>query len=738
MGIVTQAAIGSGKLIRWCLHTLARRPASQLPGRVALALDPNVIGELAGKLRKGSIVVCGTNGKTTTTNMIARAIEATGQRVLCNREGANMAAGVACALLPGGRADWAVAEVDELSTVHVLPALKPAYLVLLNLFRDQLDRAGEIDHVQDVIVRALALSPSTTLVACGDDPLCVGIALRAASSGTRVLFFGMGEDLGLDPERVPEAKFCQVCGAELEYDYRSYAQLGAFRCPRGDFSRPKLDFVATGVRASSEGLSLQVKNAARDATSTLHAGFGGAYMAYNVLAAYVVATLADANVSRFQSTLDAFKPKNGRLQHFRIGRREVVLNLAKNPTGFNQNLSLLSQDPSSKAVYVVVNDNYNDGRDVSWIWDVDFERLAQASGATKVMVGGHRANDLQVRMKYAGVDVPITEDVREALALVENKHEGSSLYVLCNYSALAPTKAALEALVRARPVQENKRSVPSRVNSGIAASRALVSPGSVSSRVDPVTDGPRPRGRDGRKIVIAHLYPELLNLYGDSGNILCLRKRMTWRGIDVEVREVTVGEMPSFSDVDLVFVGGGSDREQRIVCTHLMKQRKELVSYVEDGGVLAAVCGGYQLLGDSYLMGSEKVAGLSLVDFYTDRGSPRIIGNIAIQSDVSPQPIVGYENHGGRTHLGTGVRPLGKVLHGHGNDGSTGYEGCLYKNVLGTYIHGPLLPKNPGVADWLIARALERRYGSADLEPLDDTAELEANRTMAERLLIHA
>ena len=136
-------------------------------------------------------------------------------------------------------------------------------------------------------------------------------------------------------------------------------------------------------------------------------------------------------------------------------------------------------------------------------------------------------------------------------------------------------------------------------------------------------------------------------------------------------------------------------------------------------------------------MGDERVPGLELVDLYTDRGTPRIIGNIAIQSEVSPQPIVGYENHGGRTHLGDGVQPLGKVLYGHGNDGQSGYEGCLYKNVLGTYIHGPLLPKNPGVADWLISRAMQRKYGQCvePLEPLDDQEELAANRVMYERLM---
>lgn len=238
-----------------------------------------------------------------------------------------------------------------------------------------------------------------------------------------------------------------------------------------------------------------------------------------------------------------------------------------------------------------------------------------------------------------------------------------------------------------------------------------------------------------RKLVIAHLYPELLNLYGDSGNILCLRKRLEWRGIDADVREVHVGETPSYGDVDVAFVGGGSDREQRIVCEHLLRQRSELAAFVEDGGVIGAVCGGYQLLGDSYVMGDQRIAGLGLVDLHTDRGTPRIVGNIVVRSRVSGQPIVGYENHGGRTYLGANVEPLGEVIVGSGNDGESGLEGCLYKNVLGTYIHGPLLPKNPGVADWLLSRALERRYGDGTLEELDDEVELAANSTMRERLL---
>jgi len=239
----------------------------------------------------------------------------------------------------------------------------------------------------------------------------------------------------------------------------------------------------------------------------------------------------------------------------------------------------------------------------------------------------------------------------------------------------------------------------------------------------------------GRGLRIAHLYPELLNLYGDSGNILVLRSRLAWRNLGVEVMEVGVDDRPSFQDVDIAFIGGGTDREQKIVCDRLQSVRTELAAFVEDGGVLAAVCGGYQLLGDYYLLGDERVPGLSLVDLYTDRGDPRLIGNVAVRSRISPQPIVGYENHGGRTHLGPGVEAMGKVAYGFGNDGQTGEEGCLYKNVVGTYVHGPLLPKNPGVADYLLSRALDRKYGTSELAPLDDRAELAANKIMYDRMM---
>jgi UDP-N-acetylmuramyl tripeptide synthase len=439
-----ELAAGAAGVTRWGLSRVLGRAASQLPGRVALALDPAALAQAGRELTAGSIVVTGTNGKTTTTNVMAAAAAATGRRVVCNAAGANMQSGVTAALLAARHSEWAVLEVDELSCAQVLPALKPNYLVLLNLFRDQLDRVGELDHVQDVLVASLAASPATTLVVCGDDPVCMGVARRAAAVGTRVVTFGIAEKLNLPQDRVPEARFCQVCGAELIYEYRHYAQLGAFACPSCDFARGELDWKATGVTVSPRGVACDITGPKLAAPVHVEAPFGGTYMVYNLLAAFIGATLVGATPAQFNQVLATYAPQNGRLQRFYAGGREVVLNLAKNPTGFNQNISLMQQDEGQTCCYVVVNDNDNDGCDVSWIWDVDFERMA---GIT-CWAGGTRTGDVAVRLKYAELthrEAPSIQAVLEAME-AEGVPAATTLYVLCNYSALWPARAELERI----------------------------------------------------------------------------------------------------------------------------------------------------------------------------------------------------------------------------------------------------------------------------------------------------
>lgn len=230
---------------------------------------------------------------------------------------------------------------------------------------------------------------------------------------------------------------------------------------------------------------------------------------------------------------------------------------------------------------------------------------------------------------------------------------------------------------------------------------------------------------------IAHLYPDLLNLYADSGNIKTLVKRCEWRGIEVSVDFVPRDVEPDPSDYHLVLLGGGSDREQELVGQTLLHRQTEWKAAVEAGLPLLAVCGGYQLLGEYYqLLDGRKVEGLALLDLVTEAASPRLIGNIAIETEIAGT-VMGFENHGGRTtHSHT---PLGRVQKGNGNNGSDEAEGVIYQNVVGTYIHGPLLPKNPQLADNMLERALDYAGFNRDLEPLADGLEESAREAFLAR-----
>ncbi|HEY3766769.1 MAG TPA: hypothetical protein VGL44_16515 [Gaiellales bacterium] len=228
---------------------------------------------------------------------------------------------------------------------------------------------------------------------------------------------------------------------------------------------------------------------------------------------------------------------------------------------------------------------------------------------------------------------------------------------------------------------------------------------------------------------VCHLYPEHLNIYADRGNIAVLRARTQWRGIGFRVDGCGPGdELPT---ADLYYVGGGQDRDQLLIADDLRARTDGLRAAVDDGAWLLAVCGGYQMLGHYYRgHRGDEMRGTGLVDLVTEAGQTRMIGNITIDCELRPgEPltVVGFENHAGRTQLGDGLRPLGRVLRGHGNNGRDGGEGVHAGRIVGTYVHGPLLPKNPALADLLIAAALERRHGTVALEPLDDRLEHSAH-----------
>ena len=735
----------------WTLSNVFRRPAANFPGKIGLYVDPGLIADLRSRLREGAVVVTGTNGKTTVTNLLADIFEAAGKSVACNRTGANLDSGIATALLHADCVDWGVFESDELWLARVVPQLQPRYAVLLNLFRDQLDRMGEIEHMQTSIAAALASSPATTLIYNADDPLCQAVADRVDN---RCIPFGIGEDLGLAQNSIADASMCQRCDALLRYEWRQYGQLGSFACPRCGFARTNPHFVAQDANIDAHGASLTI--CGPEESIQVEAPFSEPYMLYNLLATCATATCCNIASHPIREIVRAFEPQNGRLQRYEICGQHILLNLAKNPTGFNQNLRIVLGEPGPKAVAFFVNDKEADGHDVSWLWDIDFQELA-CCDELAVYAGGIRRNDVQVRLKYAGMSAELVDGAADFIAKSRTALPDARLFLVANYTALPHVKEELDRM-QARPDQHVEgvaelKKTPKPITADSISTRTQ---GNASHRGPIRTDrekhpllSPTPANQldiiRGEKLTVMHLYPELLNLYGDGGNVTILAQRARQRGVEVEVVRVRHEHEADLENADIVFVGGGPDREQRLASHDLLEQAGRLRRYVEDDGVLLAICGGYQILGHTWLLGDESIAGLGVVDITTERargGSHnRLVGNIALRSPLAKMPVIGYENHAGRTYLGSGCKPFGQVVgkHGRGNNGADGTDGVRYRNVIGTYLHGPLLAKNPEVADWLITRALERRAlkegrPTPDLPPLDDTHERSANEFMRTRL----
>jgi CobQ-like glutamine amidotransferase family enzyme len=245
-------------------------------------------------------------------------------------------------------------------------------------------------------------------------------------------------------------------------------------------------------------------------------------------------------------------------------------------------------------------------------------------------------------------------------------------------------------------------------------------------------------GARGVKIVVGHLYPDYLNIYADRGNIAVLSRRAAWRGHELEVREISVGDPLAPGDHDLLYIGGGQDREQALVAHDLVAKSDGVRDSVSAGAALLAVCGGYQLLGRSYRdLHGAALPGIGVFPFDTVAGDTRMIGDVLLECELEPgqrRTLAGFENHAGRTRLDPGAQPLGHVVAGFGNDGESGWEGCRVGRAVGTYLHGPLLPRNPWLADWLLAQALAHRYGEVpELEPLADELEAEAHDVSARR-----
>lgn len=439
------SAVVAGKTIRFLSQRAGHR-GSSLPGNLALVLDPHLVSGLSSQVRGQVVVVTGTNGKTTTSNMISHVLADQQRSVVSNSEGANMIGGIATALLARssirGRllADHAVLEADEGHFPAILRDTGAGVVVVTNFFRDQLDRYGELDMTIKTVSQAVR-EEKPHLVLNADDPLTFSL-----STGQRpFLSFGIeGSERRHPPAHAREARFCPVCNEALEYSLYHYGQLGHYRCSRCAFQRPQPDVNAGQIQTRSDGIRCLVRTSRGE--FWLDLPVPGLYNLHNALAAIAASLHLGVDPARAAGALASYRPATGRLQRFQDGDRIVYLNLVKNPTGFNGALGLLLSGEGTMDVILALNDNTADGRDVSWIYDADLELLAdQEDRISQVICTGQRPEDMAIRLRYAGMSprkILLVEDYRQAVsALLAGGAD--SAHVLATYTALWPLERIL-------------------------------------------------------------------------------------------------------------------------------------------------------------------------------------------------------------------------------------------------------------------------------------------------------
>jgi lipid II isoglutaminyl synthase (glutamine-hydrolysing) len=440
----TALAVLAGKATGALSRASGRGGGTTFPGDVARAIHPGVLRSLASDLKGGAVLITGTNGKTTTSRLVSGLLEGLPARVVANRSGANLIYGATAAAVAGAgldghlRAEWGVFEIDEATLPIAIEEIRPRAVLVGNLFRDQLDRYGELELLAQTIQRGLARLPAGAhAVLNADDPRVGEIGLHLPRPP---IWYGL-DDPRVAAAGLPhaaDARTCPRCGASLRFEVVYYGHEGLYRCPNGDFARPELDLAGQDVEL--DGLDRVALTAA---DTRLEVPLGGLYNAYNVLAAFAVGGALGLEPAYMADRLRGAAAAFGRQERFERDGRRFTMMLAKNPTGFNE-LLRESERARGRHFLIGLNDRIADGRDVSWIWDVDFELLA--GRADVVVPTGLRADDLAVRLKYAGVEAaaPPEPDLGAAVdRLIEAVPAGGEGFLLCTYTAMLDLRAEL-------------------------------------------------------------------------------------------------------------------------------------------------------------------------------------------------------------------------------------------------------------------------------------------------------
>ncbi|HEY3373623.1 MAG TPA: MurT ligase domain-containing protein [Candidatus Aquicultor sp.] len=436
-------AVSIGKLIIFLSRLLKRGGGSACSGLVALIIDPNLIAGISRRLPGGAIVVTGTNGKTTTAKFLSEILERSNLRVITNRSGSNLARGIAATLIEQSsiwgwpKGDIGLFEVDEATMPEVVPAINPTFVLVTNLFRDQLDRYGELDKTAGTIAGSFKYLKEATVILNADDPLVASLA-KDVSSNIKTVYFGLEDNEQFSSSGVSlESSECVLCGHELSYKKRYFAQMGDYKCPHCNFLRPEPLYVASetilqGITKSTSSFS------DKDNSIAISLNLAGIFNIYNALGAYSIAKALGIADELIKQSLEMTTAAFGRMEKLQFKGRTACLLLTKNPVGLTQLIEILATDKEAKNFLFCLNDNLADGTDISWIWDADIEALDK--DFKTIFCSGSRAYDMALRLKYAGLDVGKIEVIQEIVPAFEKAVEGlnehETLYVLPTYTAM--------------------------------------------------------------------------------------------------------------------------------------------------------------------------------------------------------------------------------------------------------------------------------------------------------------
>lgn len=432
-------AITLAKLAYKTSRATKRGGGSTLPGLLAQKVDPDIISKLSKSLRFGVVVITGTNGKTTTAKMLAAILEESGIKVIYNFAGSNLSRGIASTLIHNSSlsgnidANIAIFEVDEATMPEITSKVEPRLVMVTNLFRDQLDRYGELDKTAMLIGNSIKNLSDTTILLNSDDPLVSDLS----KYNKNVCYFGMSQDtLGTKSKGAIDSKRCLECGDNLNFSVRYFGHLGIYQCPKCGFSRPNPTYTMDAVKLEVESSSASFVGP--DIKTKISIGIPGLYNLYNALAAASAAHLLHVPYGEISKALISVSAAFGRMEKIKIKDKNILLLLVKNPTGFTQGIETLTYDKKKKNILVALNDNFADGTDVSWIWDAEMELLKDFTNS--VVASGIRGEDMVLRLKHALFDMKnVTLEKNLAKAIEQGLAQtptGETLYVMPTYTAM--------------------------------------------------------------------------------------------------------------------------------------------------------------------------------------------------------------------------------------------------------------------------------------------------------------